>query len=359
LNIRCGIAACITLITCARISAADVSYSITDLGTFGGVSSFVTSINNSGHLVGWYEMSDGSRSAFLYDHGQAATLGTLGGTYTIAKSINDLRQIVGISYTGTNRPFIYQNGVMSDLIPNGPEFYPTGINDSGQISGYTSAIRASLFSNGTITDLGTPSGYLSFAEGINNRGDVVGNYDRPGPFGAETRAFVHSGGKLIDLGTLYGNTFLEVPFTSAEAINELGQIVGRGKTAANKMHAFLYSGGVIHDLGTMGGQSSQAYGINNLGQVVGEFAGTPPERRAFVYRDGVMSDLNDLIEPTSGWTIQWARDINDLGDIAAVGLKDGVSRGVILTPIPEPTELILVLPVWLLLTRRRSKVELE
>jgi probable HAF family extracellular repeat protein len=347
------IVVCIVLVAGAGVSAAAVRYSITDLGAFGGVSSFVNSINDGGQVVGWYETADGSRYAFLYDHGVSTELGTLGGNYTVTKSINNHGQIVGVSYAGTNHGFIFENGVMRDLAPNGPILYPNAINDDGQIAGYTSTPRAVLFSNGTAIDLGTPSGYLSFAQGINNRGQVVGNYDRPRVGGAETRAFLYSAGKLIDIGTLYGNAFLEVPFTSAESINEQGQIVGRGTTASEDTHAFLYSGGVMRDLGTLGARASTAYSINNVGDIVGEFVNTPIDRRAFIYRDGLITDLNDLIEPGSGWTVQWARDINDFGQIAAVGLNDGASHALLLTPVPEPAAWVAALLMWASMSRRR------
>jgi probable HAF family extracellular repeat protein len=350
-----GLAVGFVLTALASVSSAAVMYSITDLGTFGGVSSFANSINNHGQVVGWYDNADGKRYAFLYDNGRVIQLGTLGGTYSVAISINNQGQIVGNSTTagfGTHA-FIYENGSMRDLVPNGPDSLASAINDQGQIIGLNiDTLRASLLVNGTAIDLGTPGPQMSFAMGINNRGQIVGNYDLRDRFGSTaTRAYLYDAGKVTDLGTLYGNNPPELPFTSAEAINDQGQIVGRGDTSTGHTHAFLYSNGVMRDLGTLGMRSSQAYSINNLGEIVGILTATAPQHHGFIYRDGLMSDLNDLIESDSGWTIQWARDINDFGLIAAVGVKDGVSRGIILTPIPEPAALFLLVALSIVISR--------
>ena len=68
---------------------------------------------------------------------------------------------------------------------------------------------------------------------------------------------------MTDLGTLGG-------VSTAEDINERGQVVGRSTLAKRgEFHAFLWEDGTMTDLGTLSGLSSQAYGINDRGQVVG------------------------------------------------------------------------------------------
>ena len=57
----------------------------------------------------------------------------------------------------------------------------------------------------------------------------------------------YSGGTMIDLGTLGGT------YSYANGINNKGQIVGYSLTASGQDHAFLYSGGKMTDLGTLGG----------------------------------------------------------------------------------------------------------
>ena len=69
---------------------------------------------------------------------------------------------------------------------------------------------------------------------------------------------------VTDLGTLGGT------YSSAAAINNLGQVVGDSYTASGESHAFSWTaaGGMV-DLGTLGGTDSNATAVNDLGQVVG------------------------------------------------------------------------------------------
>src|SRR5215218_6346129 len=132
--------------------------------------------------------------------------------------------------------------------------------------------------------------------------------------------------KVEDLGTLGGSR------SWASAINDSGQVVGYSYLAGDQNnHAFLYKDAKMTDLGTLGGTSSEAKGINKSGQVVGWSDNSSGERRAFFYDSANgMKDLNDLIPADSGWTIHEARAINNNGQIAATGYKDGVGQHALL-----------------------------
>src|SRR4051812_21783135 len=88
-----------------------------------------------------------------------------------------------------------------------------------------------------ITDLGKGLGPRSYAQGVNNHGQVVGYSVTP--FGA--RAFLYKDASFIDLGPLGGKS------NYALSINDSAQIVGFSETSTG-IHAFLVQGGMITNL---------------------------------------------------------------------------------------------------------------
>ena len=133
-------------------------------------------------------------------------LGTLGGTDSSAYGINASGQIVGYagtdSFAATTHPFLYANGVMTDLGALGDNCHTraTGINASGQIVGYfikechvMSATGAFLYSDGKMVDLNSllpaNSGWTQLAaNAINDYSQMVGY----GTIDGQTHAFLMS-----------------------------------------------------------------------------------------------------------------------------------------------------------------------
>jgi probable HAF family extracellular repeat protein len=176
-------------------------------------------------------------------------LGTLGGQGSGAYGINNTGQVVGETATipGSyiTRAFLYSNGTMTDLgTLGGTTSWAYGINNTGQVVGYASTAGAAghafLYSNGVMSDLGTLGGTSSQALGINNNGQVVGWAYTAG--GAARDAFVYSGGSLLDLNKQLspgsGSGWI---LSDANAINDLGQIVGTG-TFNGVLRAYLLTG---------------------------------------------------------------------------------------------------------------------
>ena len=201
---------------------------LTDLGVLpGGTFSVAEGLNDAGDVVGRADGPGFAGHAVLWKtsnrrdaedggdeekssspgapwKGTLTDLGTLpGGTFSQAWSINAKGQIAGYS-SGTGfsaHAVLWDRGVISDLgtLPCGTPpcnfagSAAEGINVHGQIAGYsfyyagaqTSAnfVRhAVLWDHGTITDLGVlPGARFSFANSINDDGQIVGASGKSGP----------------------------------------------------------------------------------------------------------------------------------------------------------------------------------
>jgi probable HAF family extracellular repeat protein len=332
------------LLMCSSIRGANIEglrqYAITPLGVLPGANySYAKGINNWGAVVGFSALQASWEHPFLYYDGDMRDLGTLGGVSGYATAMNDSGQVVrsATDFRGRYHAFLYsEGGLLHDLgTLGGNTSIAYAINASGDVVGQAETIsglpHAFLSTGGgPLQDLGTfPDGNSSSAWSLNNSAQVVGQASIPPGY---YHAFLYTGeGALQDLGTLAGVT------SWAFGINDSGDIVGFANTVDGRLHTFLYSGkGPMQDLGTLGEANSQARAINNLGQVVGISFNTCEDCpfRIFLYDQGVMQDLSALIPEADGWTLYDVAAINDLGQIAATGLKTGVGmRALLLTPI--------------------------
>jgi probable HAF family extracellular repeat protein len=155
------------------------------LGALGGVHSYVGGMNEAGVVVGAAETASGDWHMFRHDGGGMVDLGALSdGRYIAARDINDDGVVVG-----------------GDLA--GPDS-----------NGYS---RALIYQDGELLPLGTfAPGENSFAVGINNLGQVIGN---------GSYSFLVSDGvtyKLSDLLTANNGFRID----AVHDINDSGQITG-------------------------------------------------------------------------------------------------------------------------------------
>jgi len=340
------------VVVSANMPHPQEAWTVSDLGTLGGFAGDADDINDAGHVVGASNAASGNERAFLWTpSGGMIDLGTLGGLRSEARAINNAGRVVGSSSLpgqpgqpdGATHAFLRTATGMIDLGTLGeifPGFSFSGandINELGQIVGESSTpggSHAVLWTpTGSIVDLGTLGGSQSSAWAINEGGQVVGRSDTAD---GDQHAFLWTQADgMVDLGTLGGST------SSALDINEAGQVVGRAATANGDEHAFLWTkaGGMI-DLGTLGapGSRSQAEGINDAGQVVGLF--NDNDDHAFYWTPaGGMIELPTLTGIESG-----ARAINNGGQIAGYGdISTGDAHAVVWnnasTP-PTPEEQI-------------------
>ncbi len=301
------------------------NYTITDLGTLPGhIWSTASGINARGQIVGNSTPNVGPNRPFLWQDGVMTDSSPFPSWSGEANAINASGQTVGsFSVPGIGGLAPSQNNISCvNPLAIGAA---SGINDSGQVAGTLrfsgEFLRGFLWSNGVLTTLNPLQGYTdSRAYGINAGGEVVGSscVDDCG------RATLWSEGLVRDLtGGL----------STARAINDAGQVVGTMELAFE--HAFLWSEGVITDLGTLpGDQNSSALAINNSGQIVGSSNRVffPGRESAVRWSDGAIVNLNDLIPAGSGWVLREATGINDRGQIVGQGLIGGQLHAFLLTP---------------------------
>jgi len=282
---------------------AGVMYTITDLGTLGGTYSYARGINDRGQVVGSSERGgDYAEHAFRTAPNQPINpmtddLGTLAGkTYSQAYGINNLGQVVG----------------WSGSLPNGVDAraFRTGPNQA--------------INRGT-DGLGTLGGSRSFAYAINDVGEVVGESslagdDEPHEFWGHafrTGPNLPINPSTDNLGTLGGRS------SAAYGINDAGQVAGSALTADAKWHGFRTGPNsaivpLSDDIGTLGGWGSIANAITASGHVAGT-ADPAPEQPGFpapihIFR----TDRNRRIDPAT----------DDLGAIGSgsptvLGMNDG------------------------------------
>ena len=121
-----------------------------------------------------------SRAQLTYS---VTDLGSLDGGASSANDINDLGQVVGVSFlNGVRRAYVWQNGSMVPLPGLNPDRNSTAsaINNLGQVAGHSIDIsyqdKAVMWHNGALIELGDlPISDHMGATGLNDLTQIVGN----------------------------------------------------------------------------------------------------------------------------------------------------------------------------------------
>jgi probable HAF family extracellular repeat protein len=366
--------------------SANPSYDAILIDAMEGYESKAFGLNNQGDVVGRYYIpgvdGDLNRTAFFWDfETQTSHLldPLLIGAETSAFDINDNGIISGFSTDSTNRIIAARwNNVDQSLI-NTSSFaksnffaasntslrsFARDINSSGMVAGfsyvpnqsnYNLRSHAFVFDDTTTTDLGTlttlyPSvqnGY-SVAYDVNDNNVVVGSA---------------ASGKNVDDNWIYlpfvnnlnndlGNISLKTDLDRegewhAVSINNAGLIGGHVMLSNVEKYAYYWDT-YLSDPVPLAlpdeFQYSEIYSINSSGLMVGVMWNDFADQYAFyVDENKTVYSLNSLLIDIAQdqWHLQFARDINDYGQIVGFGQYNEQNRGYLLTVTPEPLSCVL------------------
>jgi probable HAF family extracellular repeat protein len=343
----------VTLAT-TKPALAQAGYIVQDLGALAGdFSSVAWAVNENGDVVGWSMGSNGTRAFLFTDAGGMIALpGLPDKPRSIARDINNAGIIVGSANAGgtdIGRAVLWHGGSVVDLGTLGSGYYSgaTGVNSFGEVVGWSYSdggsgllgVHAFLFrynparlspmsDTGRMIDL-TPDSDTGYAHDINDAGQVAGYKTAFGGY----HAFRWQAGTFLDLGVLPG-----FAHSFGWAINMFGDVAGNSTSASgNSEQLFRYTDAAgLQNLGGSG-EHNIASGINASGQVVGTKGNSA--KRAIRYTDaGGLQDLNGLIDPSLGWVLLAANDVNDAGQIVGYAFNNftGQTHAVRLQPTAAP-----------------------
>jgi probable HAF family extracellular repeat protein len=358
-----------------------VIYTIQAVPTLpGGTQNFALDVNDAGQVVGNSRKNGGTTlHPYLWTSGDSipVEIGILPGVPTFGRgfAVNDSGVVVGESGNGPSKPFRYENGTLTDLgsLPGGAGGVANDINTKGRAVGAASngqSVRAFFTDGGgSLSDLGTPLGTnnsVARAYAINEAGTIAGGARNATDTASEPTLW-----KFDAVGKPVATTVaspLPGAFGEFLGLNDTGLAVGRYTNASNRTRAFAYDGNTSFDLGLLVDEPTfvhaRAIDVNDAGLIVGYAARfeTAPSfgGAAVLWKNGFIYDLNDLIDPTSGWRLYSAEGINERGQIVGFGSFGGQSRAFLLTAVPEPTSVALLISglvrIAAVATRSRSRV---
>jgi uncharacterized membrane protein len=297
--------------------------------------------------------------AFVYRDGTFTPLGKIPGAALSTHFANNNRGQIAGSYSdvlpgpdgtvppGTTHGFVRDRGGVTKFdVPDASFILVKGINNRGEVVGEYGGPDAVPGSDGTVPP-GTIHGFVRDRRGvittfdvpffslhdvadIDDRGRIVGYYDRQdGTSGGYLR---NQGGRFTKID------FPGASFTTVHGINNRGQLVGAyleggvtlnpdGTVPPGVVHGFLWEKGRFTTLDVPGSIWTQPFGINDRGEISGGYYDPTGKQHGFVLQKGKYTtiDAPRPIDDFSNGNIAWG--INDRGEVV----------------IPDPT--VALLPV--------------
>jgi len=301
---------------------------------FGGIW-WVRGINNRGDVVAWMRrLGTYTDLPALWRNGRFVELPLLdngGGSFRFAgaEGINDSGQVVGFSdgrIWNQYAVFWPDDQTIVNLLDR--DSAAQDVNDNGVIIGNyavaTFSYKPFLWENGQWVPL-WPA--VNWANDINNLNQVVGDDGR--------FAVQWENGKVTYLGSL-----LPGARCSANAINDLGQIVGTSQREDEVYRPVVWNDGVVRELPRLMGYPD-GFGaptsINMKGEIVGTNQVARTSTHPVLWRNNLAVDLNDMTaEPHPDLVFNDSGAfINDAGQIAvrALNIAERITYAAVLNPV--------------------------
>lgn len=275
-------------------------------------------INNRGQISGFSRSADGAKHGIRWEKNHSPTdLGTLANPHTT---------IAGRESEGY--------GISSSGIVLGYAQMPN-------IDGTLSPFHATVFDDTTTNDLGTLNtsnpeyqyGYsIAYNTNINGKSVGIAHNNE-----LRFRPFIHD--------SINGMTELPIDEAHADgewyavAINTSGMISGHiiAHDGSTKPYYWPSSNSAPIPISMPSTfPNGEIYAMNNYGQMVGMMwqDSSNTQERAFIFDPlfGIR-DLNTFLPANSGWTLSFARDINDTGQIVGGGIYEEKQLGFMLNSL--------------------------
>lgn len=292
------------LVVSASLSAQEATqqlprYTVTDLGTLGGTYSLAGGLSNSGWVEGYSFLSEETnKRPFLWHNGVMTDIGTLGGPNADAGyRPNDSGNVGGASETGTLDPYAENFcGYGTDLICL-PILW-----------------RNDLRKMIPLPTLGGNNGWAATVNDVNQVAGVAENTtEEPTCTGTsqvwQFKPVIWTDGRVHELPTFPGD-----PVGMAWGINAWGQATGYSGNCTTGFHALVWQDGRAIDLGNLGGSMNNGGDdINDWGQVAGysDLAGDSTMHGFLWQKSTGMVDLGTL----AGDVGSDGDGINNLGQV--------------------------------------------
>lgn len=323
----------------SRVAKPAPAFTFSDLGTHpDGTALLPVALNDAGDVyatardprcasqVRGYRVRDGDQEPLGIACGQSPVIGLgLDGRAVGARGVEARALRAWASHLGTFGERLWPGAIS----------FARGINARGQIVGNVLFDAGEfLLSRGYLLEaagqskfLLPPHGGTTVAKAINDAGDVALNATPLGASLDETRAWCLRGNCYCSIPCLGGRR------SSANALTPAGRIAGWSLTATGVRHAFLWENGHTTDLAAGNSCNSEALAANDARTVVGRILAPDGTPRAFRWTAATgLRPLDEQVELPRGWRLREAVAINRHGVIAGAGIRRGKLRGFLLTP---------------------------